>query len=316
MKEKELVSVIVPVFNTDDYLRECLEALKQQTYDNLEIIMINDGSTDNSGNICREFSKKDSRFILIQQENRGLAVSRNAGLEKASGKYVCFVDSDDLVHERYVEILYENLVRYQADISMCNYLKFRGKTELHGDVDNICKEMFPKQMLYAITTTGPDNISEKAVVAWNKMIRMDIIKGLRFKNRLHEDEFMINDLILNLSSGVWTDAVLYFYRQRPESITGEKNKKDFRHLDMLDAVYERLLIFSGPDYKELFPDLLRSYFENSTVVYYDLMAPGNFWHVWKKVVPRYLAVLLKYRKKLTGETICTLWSVFTIAIAV
>lgn len=296
-----MVSVIVPVYNTGDYLRECLEALKQQTYDNLEIIMINDGSTDNSGDICREFSEKDFRFILIQQENRGLAMSRNAGLEKASGKYVCFVDSDDLVHERYVEVLYENLVRYQADISMCNYLKFRGKTELHGDVDNIHKEMFPKQMLYAITTTGPDNISEKVVVAWNKMIRMDIIKGLRFKNRLHEDEFMINDLILNLSSGVWTDAVLYFYRQRPESITGEKNKKDFRHLDMLDAVYERLLIFSGPDYKELFPDLLRSYFENSTVVYYDLMAPGNFWHVWKKVVPRYFAVLLKYRKKLTGK---------------
>lgn len=298
MKKKELVSIIVPVFNTGEYLRECLKSLEQQTYENLEIIMINDGSTDHSGDICREYSRKDSRFILIEQENQGLSMSRNIGLEHARGKKVCFVDSDDLVHEKYVEILYENLVRFHADISMCSYLKFRGKTVPHGNVNNVYKKMSPKQMLYAITTTGPDNSSEKVVVAWNKMIRMDIIERLRFKNRFHEDEFMINDLLLNISSGVYTDAILYFYRQRSESITGEMHKKDLRHLDVLDAVYDRLLIFSGPDYKELFPDMLRSYFENSTIIYYDLISCENFWKVWKKIIPRYLAILLKNRKKL------------------
>ena len=299
METQELVSIIVPIFNTEQYLTECLDSLKKQSYSNLEIILVNDGSTDHSGDICREYCRTDPRFVLIEQANQGLGMSRNAGIVKARGKYVCFVDSDDFVHEKYVEILYENLIAYHTDISMCAYMKYRQGQLSGNDVYNVCSRISRYQMLYDITTTGPENSSEKIVVAWNKLIKMDIMKQLRFTDRLHEDEFMINDLLQKISNGVWTDAVLYYYRQRSESITGTEHKTDLRHLDVLDAVYNRICLFSGNEYKDVMRDLLRSYFENSIVVYYSLFTYGNRWQVWKKIYTHYLNTLLRYAYKLS-----------------
>lgn len=298
MTNKELISVIVPIFNTEVYLRECLESLKNQTYKNLEIILVNDGSTDNSRVVCEEYCRKDERFILINQKNQGLGMSRNAGLKQARGKYVCFVDSDDIVHEKYVEILYKNLIDFHADISMCSYMKFSEEKRLPTDICNICSDISRIQMLYDITTTGPENISEKIVIACNKMISMDIMKHLRFVDRLHEDEFMINQLLLRVTHAAWTDAVLYFYRQHSESITGTRNKKDIRHLDVLDAIFNRLTLFSGAEYKELFPDMLRSYFDNSAYIYYSVLSPQNKWELMRRIYPRYFKTLLKYAGQL------------------
>lgn len=301
MSKHELITIIVPIFNTEYYLKECLDSLQAQSYSNLEILLVNDGSTDHSGDICRAYCRRDSRFNLIEQQNGGLARSRNAGLNRAKGKYVCFVDSDDFVHRKYVEILYKNLVEHQADLSMCAYLKYRQGQKPESDIDNCCSNISRWQMLQAVTTTGPDNTSEKTVVAWNKLIPMDIMRYVRFPDRLHEDEFMINALLPRISRVVWTDTVLYYYRQRPESITGTERQKDIRHLDALDAVYDRLRIFSGEEYKDLFPDMLRSYFENSTMLYYGLLSSGSRWKIWKKICPRYFAALIRYGKKLRAK---------------
>lgn len=301
MEKQELISVIVPVFNTAKYLTSCLESLMHQSYENLEIILVNDGSTDNSGNICKEYSKKDSRFILIEQKNKGLGMARNIGLEKARGQYVCFVDSDDFVHEKYVEILYRNLLSHDADISMCGYEKIYGEQKTGNSINNVCSVLSRYQMLYDITTTGPQNCSEKIVVCWNKLIRMDIMKRLKFTDRLHEDEFMINDILLNIKTAVWSDARLYFYRQHSESITGLKNRMDNRHLDVLDAVYDRIILFSQAEYKNVFYNMLCSFFENSAYIYYSLLSSGNKLQLVKKIYPRYLVVLLKYSDKMTKK---------------
>lgn len=299
MIKRDLISIIVPVYNTMEYLKECLDSLKNQSYENLEIIMVNDGSTDNSGMLCREYCEKDSRFFLIEQENQGLSMSRNAGVKKATGKYICFVDSDDFVHEKYVEILYKNLINYHADVSMCGYMKFREGQKTEKNICNVCSNMSRLEMLYAITTTGPDNSSEKIVVSWNKMIRADIMKQLRFVNKLHEDEYMINELLLNITHAVWTEAILYFYRQHSDSITGMKNKTDIRHLEVLGALYNRLILFSGAEYRTVFPELLRSYFDNSAAVYYSVLSSDNKGQLLRRIYPQYLYLLLKYAEKLT-----------------
>ena len=120
----EKITVIVPVYNVENYLNKCLDSLINQTYKNLEIIVINDGSIDNSGEICQEYAQKDNRIVYIEKENGGQSEARNMGLDRMTGSYVAFVDSDDWVELDYVEILYKKITEYQADIAVGNYYSF------------------------------------------------------------------------------------------------------------------------------------------------------------------------------------------------
>ena len=120
----EKITVIVPVYNVENYLNKCLDSLINQTYKNLEIIVINDGSTDNSGIICQEYAQKDNRIIYVEKENGGQSEARNMGLDRMTGSYVTFVDSDDWVESDYVETLYQKITEYQTDIAVGNYCKF------------------------------------------------------------------------------------------------------------------------------------------------------------------------------------------------
>ena len=121
---KELISIIVPVYNAEKYLQKCLDSILEQTYQNLEIIIVNDGSTDNSGQICHEYEQKDSRIIYMEKENGGVSDTRNTGLDRMTGSYVTFVDSDDWLEPNYVQFLYEKLIEHQADIVVGNYTRF------------------------------------------------------------------------------------------------------------------------------------------------------------------------------------------------
>lgn len=131
---KELISIIVPVYNVEQYLDDCLISIINQTYKNLEIILIDDGSTDKSGKICDEYAKKDSRIIVIHKENGGVSSARNAGLRIAKGAYIGFVDPDDWIAEDMYEVLYSNAKKYDADVSVCKYkiVKNRRKDNLNA----------------------------------------------------------------------------------------------------------------------------------------------------------------------------------------
>ena len=118
----EKITVIVPVYNVENYLEKCLDSLINQTYKNIEIIVINDGSTDNQGEICQEYAQKDNRIVYIEKENGGLSDARNVGLDKMTGSYVTFIDSDDWIEQDYIETLYKKIVEYQADIAVGNYI--------------------------------------------------------------------------------------------------------------------------------------------------------------------------------------------------
>lgn len=121
----ELVSVIVPVYQVREYLMECVQSIQEQTYTELEIILVDDGSTDGSEEICDKCVINDKRINVIHQKNQGLSVARNNGLRHAKGRLIAFVDADDVVDGRYIEVLYEILAKYEADIAVCDYVRFR-----------------------------------------------------------------------------------------------------------------------------------------------------------------------------------------------
>ena len=124
MLEKELISIIVPIYNVEKYLRQCLDSILNQTYQNFECLLINDGSLDNSADICREYVSKDSRFKYFEKENGGVSSARNLGIECSRGEYITFIDSDDWVDYDYLEVLYNSLVDERADIAISTYKQF------------------------------------------------------------------------------------------------------------------------------------------------------------------------------------------------
>ena len=117
-----LISVIIPIYNVETFLPSCIESVINQTYENLEIILIDDGSTDKSGKICDKYSENDSRITVIHKDNEGVAEARNTGIENMSGEYFCFVDGDDYVDNEYISEMYSLTKEYDADISMCSYV--------------------------------------------------------------------------------------------------------------------------------------------------------------------------------------------------
>ena len=122
--ENELISIIVPIYNVENYLRQCLDSIVSQTYQNFECLLINDGSSDNSADICREYIEKDSRFRYFEKENVGVSSARNLGIERSKGQYITFIDSDDWVDSEYLEVLYRALIEEKADIAITTYKQF------------------------------------------------------------------------------------------------------------------------------------------------------------------------------------------------
>ena len=121
MTQLPCISLIVPIYNVELYLSQCVESILIQTYTNLEVILVDDGSTDNCGKICDDYRNIDSRIIVIHKQNGGLSDARNTGIEIATGNYLCFIDSDDWIEPDMIEFLYNNLVNYDADLYMCDY---------------------------------------------------------------------------------------------------------------------------------------------------------------------------------------------------
>lgn len=246
-----MISIIVPVFNVQNYIRECLDSILNQTYKEFELILIDDGSTDNSGKICDEYLKKDSRIKVIHKKNGGLSSARNCGLEEAKGDYICFVDSDDSIKPDYLEKLDQIIEDKSADLVLCDV----ESPKLCDFSDEIIKEKYMEtacaENVIQLDRNGivnwllDDRTREYvlAVVAWNKIYSRHIFDEIRFLNgKLHEDEFLINEII-NLSVKVFfIHERLYNYRDNEMGITGNDNKIDIRHLDVIEAYDKRVEI--------------------------------------------------------------------------
>ena len=231
--EMPLVSVIVPVYKVESYLHRCVDCILAQTYANLEIILVDDGSPDNCGKICDEYAQKDKCIKVIHKKNGGLSDARNAGLDIAMGEYITFVDSDDWIHFQYVEILLNNLTKADVDISTCSFVRTPEKMLMDSKVSESSYHIYSSEK--AIEQTLYQNRLDNS--AWGKLYKKELFNGLRFTvGRLYEDLdffYKIYDRAVRL---VHTDAVLYYYYYRTDSIMGVFNRKRLDVLDITDEI--------------------------------------------------------------------------------
>lgn len=240
----QIVSVIVPVYNVERYLEQCIESIIQQTYRSLEIIIVNDGSTDGSGGIARRYAGQDDRIVLLEKKNGGLSDARNYGLNRATGDYVMFIDSDDYIEADMVEYLLKAIQKAGADIAVCGY---RMVDEDGGALPD--REVFPKDKTVCSRDYWKVYHEEAyiyGVVAWNKLYCKTVFDRIRFPvGKIHEDEFILHKLLHNADKIACCPAKKYDYRQRKGSIMNlrSRSSQDFFSADALQAFLIRLEYF-------------------------------------------------------------------------
>ncbi len=210
-----LISIIVPVYNVEKYLERCILSIINQSYSNIEIIIVNDGSTDGSEDIINKYKKEDSRIKSIYQENGGLSSARNTGIDCCNGEYIMFVDSDDYIHANMTKTLYTNMIENDADISVCDFYWDYDDKIIQETNTNECHFYTGDEVIFQLR----DN-NLITVVAWNKLYKKELWDDLRYPNgRIHEDEYVIHKLLEKCKGIVYTNDKLYYYIKRGESIS-------------------------------------------------------------------------------------------------
>ncbi|MDO5292492.1 MAG: glycosyltransferase [bacterium] len=221
MKEN-LVSVIIPIYNAASYLEKCIESVIQQTYEKLQIILINDGSTDNSLEICNKFRKKDIRIEVISTENEGVSAARNKGLASAKGQYLCFMDSDDYIETNMIERLYKRYVNTSVQLSICGFYEIIGYTKIQrtiGRVQQLDKEHAIEQLLEEESYRG---------YLWNKMFDVEIIKKHKIcfdsSIKVWEDVLFVAEYLMYCNKIVYDPQPLYYYCFNGNSASHKSNE--------------------------------------------------------------------------------------------
>lgn len=293
-----MISVIVPVYNVEPYLKACVDSLLSQTYQDMEILLINDGSTDHSGDICRDLSKTSEKIQYFTQDNQGLSAARNRGIEESSGEYLCFVDSDDIVHPRYLEILYRNIIECHALVSICSFLVFEQDADLNFDKELSDKPVIKDkaELMRSLAYTGCDEKNTMIIISWNKLFSRDLFCTCRFSpGKLHEDELIIHQLVDKIPFAVVTASQLYFYRKRPGSIMDKKFFLDIRHLSMIEAFRERVIICQKEVYAEIRSKMTESYLDTICIQLFR-MVEADKKDVWESLIRLLEAETEKYQK--------------------
>ena len=236
-KSTGLISIVVPVYNVESYFDRCVKSIVDQTYENLEIILVDDGSPDNCPAICDSWAERDSRIKVIHKTNGGLSDARNAGMSVASGDYIAFVDSDDWIHHRFLELLLSALVNSGAQLAACDV----------KETDSLLESDSLDENLHFSVHTAEEAMSSLGrgerfrAVAWNKLYKKELLQNETFPvGKLHEDEFFTYRIIDKCTKLAYVNIPLYYYFQRTGSLMSESS---IRHIDALEAYCERQAFF-------------------------------------------------------------------------
>lgn len=246
MENKLLISVVVPIYQVEKYLSTCVNSILNQTYSNLEIILVDDGSPDSCPAICDKFALKDSRIKVIHQKNGGLSSARNAGIEIAQGEYIGFIDSDDFIAPNFYEYLLNNALTYHADISECSFIRVAENnmnafnfSPINNEVISVTNNIGALERLFSEDI----NICVNTVVVWNKLYKRSLFKSIRYPlNKISEDEFTTYKILYGAHKFVTSSAILHAYVQRTSSIMGKTFS--IKRLDALDAYEEAITFFN------------------------------------------------------------------------
>lgn len=259
------LSIIVPVYNVEKFLKQCVNSILRQSYENFELILVDDGSQDQSGEICDEFRMIDDRVIVIHKKNEGQSIARNVGIEIAHGEYVCFIDSDDWIHNQYLEVLYSNARKMAADIVQCNYYYayetfYLTEKKTYCTCENEIITYTTDEAIYQL-------IQHKDIknFLWGKIIRVDLVKSNLLPNiATFEDLYWFPKLIQSCNKYVIVNKTLYYYRQHESSLTHEYNNTS---LLLLRGLEERIQ-FVNEYYPQFSEMMYYQYFLQLTSLYY------------------------------------------------
>lgn len=241
------ISIIVPIYNVELYLEKCIRSILNQTFQNFELILVNDGSTDSSREICNEFAQKDERIKVIHKENGGVSSARNAGLKIATGKYIGFVDPDDYIFSDMFLNLYKICEKTNSDISIC-----RNTREINGDLIEIKNSTtFLKEMTCEEALTELFLAKLYRFALWNKLFKRKCFEGIEFpENRIHEDLSVTYLLISKADKVCYTNYIGYVYVKRSESIlTTQYNEKRLQSL----LAWKEIILFMNNHFQQLNP---------------------------------------------------------------
>ena len=245
-----LISVIVPVYNVEPYLRQCIDSILNQTYTDFELILVDDGSTDRCPEICDKYKEKDDRVRVLHKQNGGLSDARNHGIDIANGDYITFIDSDDMVSKDYLEVLIQSLKSTGASISCCQHVQFAIENDIQ--VSNISKNRIEiisgmEACRRQYMPYKPENHKNIFVMAWGNVFNKSIFTDIRFPvGKIREDEAIIPIILYEARTVCICSEPLYFYRKRPGSIMNSNfNIKCFDVCENISAVID--YFYSVPD---------------------------------------------------------------------
>lgn len=224
-EQKPLISIIVPVYNARKYLKECINSIVNQTYTNLDIILIDDGSTDDSGEICDEYAKKEKRIRVFHKNNAGVSSARNMGISQSKAKFLCFVDSDDIILPDYIMYLYELLISNHTDMSACEYVRLTNIEMYKESKNSSCVKVYDKNtalknMIYKRRITGH---------SWLKLYKRELLSNIHYNEELEvaEDFDFVYQYLQNVDSISYGSRILYIYRQNEESCMHSNNWRKY-----------------------------------------------------------------------------------------
>ncbi|MBR5233560.1 MAG: glycosyltransferase family 2 protein [Clostridia bacterium] len=290
-----LISVIIPVYNVEKYIDRSISSVIEQSYKNIEIILVNDGSTDNSGNICDTFAEKDCRIKVIHKSNSGVSAARNSGIETATGDYLCFIDSDDYVSTDYVKHLFETAVKYNTDITTSNQYKI-----WH---DGKQLELFTQKAPYGTVTlkSGIETLSDMLygktcyATCCCKLYKKEIFSDIRFPQyRMGEDSFTMYKCFLKAESVAHLYQPDYYYVQHESSAMHTVDfSKFYDYIELSDA-FMRIVT---KDYPELFLPAVNRLIENNFWVYMKMRTQPDKYQKELNHIIRNIKTFRKYALK-------------------
>ena len=239
------ISVIVPIFRVEDYLHRCIDSIIHQTYTNLEIILVDDGSDDKCAVICDGFALFDNRIKVIHKENGGLSSARNIGLGAATGQFIAFVDPDDYINHHMYKNMMDQLIEHDADIVMCDFqyvYSDSSQETLEKDIEVRDIEVFDGHKAQYLMCE--DYISRVIyTVAWNKLYKKELFEGIKYpEGRIHEDEARTYELLYKAKTICYLKEPFYYYFQRPDGIV-YSNENTLNKLQLIDAYVDRLVFY-------------------------------------------------------------------------